>query len=186
VFSSILEIVFATSGLKLLAMRSLWWMFSFVFWVIAYAAFGVTLLFVYPVGWMVRSVARLADGAHHIHSSRADSAAAISRGAPAQGAKVVPAPRMWRPSFPDVAISVREASETLFAYERRAFRARADMRETARRTLETIAQTQALMAQVDAAAAGRVVSVVIAPPVIVAPRQPSSSAASRFTRMYAD
>jgi hypothetical protein len=43
------------------------------------------------------------------------------------------------------------------------------MRETATRTLEIIAQTQALMAQVDAATARRVVSV--APPVIVAPRR---------------
>lgn len=86
-------------------------MVRFVFWVVVYAAFGVTLLLVRPVRWMVRSVAGLAGGAHHIESLPADSAAAISQGAPGQGAKIVSAPRMWRPSFPDVTISVREASE---------------------------------------------------------------------------
>ena len=133
----------------------MWWMVCFVFWVIVYAAFGITLLLVHPLRWMVRSGARLADGAHHIQSSQADGAVTISKGAPGQAAKIVPVPRMWRPSFPDVASSVREASEALFAYERRVFRARADMRETATRTLEAIAQTQALMAQVDAILPGR-------------------------------
>jgi hypothetical protein len=88
-----------------------------------------------------------------------DSAGAVSQDASDHGAKIVPVPQMWRPPFPDVAISVREASEALFAYQRRVFRAQSEMRETATRTLETIAQTQALMAQVDAAAAGPVVPV---------------------------
>jgi hypothetical protein len=130
-------------------------MVRFVFWVIVYAAFGVTLLLMHPLRWMVRSGARLADGARHIQSSQPDRAATISEGAPGQAAKIVPVPRMWRPSFPEVANSVREASEALFAYERRMFRARADMRETATRTHEAIAQTQALMAEVDAPLPGR-------------------------------
>jgi hypothetical protein len=48
---------------------------------------------------------------------------------------------------------VRQASEARFAYEQRVFRARSEIRETAARTLEIIAQTQVLMAQLDAVAA---------------------------------
>jgi hypothetical protein len=66
--------------------RSLWWVVCFVFWVIVYAAIGVTLLLVHLVGWMVRLVARLAKGAHHIQSSWADSAATISKDTPGQAA----------------------------------------------------------------------------------------------------
>lgn len=149
-------------------MCSVWWVICFTFWAIVYAALGIALLLVHLVRTMVRSVARLGDGAHPVQSSRVDSAGAVSQSASGQGAKVVPAPQMWR-SLPDVAISVREAREALFAHERRVFRARSEMRETTARTLETIAQTQALMAQVDAAAAGPVVPVAIAPPVILAP-----------------
>lgn len=147
---------------------AVWWVICFTFWAIVYAALGVALLLVHLVRTMVRSVARLPDGAHPARSSRVDSAGAVSHSASGQGAKVVQAPRTCR-SFPDVAISVREAREALFAHERRVFQARSEMRETATRTLETIAQTQALMAQVDAAATGPVVAVAVAPPVIVAP-----------------
>lgn len=129
-----------------LGVRSLWWVVRFIFWVIVCATFGVTLLVVHPVWWMVRAIARLANGDH---SLRADGAVAISQGAPGQGAKIVPTAEMRWPSLQDVAISVREASEALFAYERRMFRARSEMREAATRTLEAIAQTRALMAQLD-------------------------------------
>ena len=151
--------------LSFLAVCPLWWVICFTFWAIVYAALGVTLLLVHLVR-TIRSVARPADGAP-AQSSWVDSADAISQNASGLGAKGVSAPQKWRPSFPDVAISVREARKALFAHERRAFRVRSEMRETATRTLETIAETQALMAQADAVAAGPVVQVT--PPVIVAP-----------------
>src|SRR5215470_12314411 len=138
----------------LLALHSVLWVVRFVFWINVCAAFGVTLLVVHPVWWMVRAVARLGKDAHHIQSSHPGSAAAISHGTAAQRANSVPAPLIGRPSFPEVAISVRQASEALFAYERRVLCARSEMRETAARTLETITQTQALMAQADAIVAG--------------------------------
>jgi hypothetical protein len=64
----------------LLAMRSLWWVITFLFWIIVCAAFGVTLLVVPPVWWIVRAVARLGNGVRNIRSSRAGSIAAISDG----------------------------------------------------------------------------------------------------------
>jgi hypothetical protein len=137
-------------GLMVLAMRSLWWVIRFVFWIIVFAAFGVTLFVGPPVRWMVRAVARLGNAAHNIQSSRAGSAVAISQGTAGLRANCAPTPLIRQPSFPDVAISVRQAREALFAYERRVFRARSEISETAARTLETIAQTQALMAQLNA------------------------------------
>jgi hypothetical protein len=50
------------------------------------------------------------------------------------------------PLFPDAAVFAK--------YQRRAFTARSEIRETVTRTLETIAQTQALMARVDALSKG--------------------------------
>ena len=145
-------IVYATYGVALLAMRSVWWTVRFASWVIPYATFCVTLVVVHSISWMIRWVARFNQGANNIQSSRADSTAAIFHTAADLEAKSMPARRL-RPSFPDVAISVREASEALFAYERRVFGARSEIRETVVRTLETIAQTQTLMAQVDVRAA---------------------------------
>ncbi len=144
-------IVYTTYGLVCVAMRSVWWMVRFVSWVILYAAFGVTLLIVHTVWWMVRFVARLGLG--DIQPSFAGNATAISRRTVAHEAKSMPAP-LKRPAFPDVAISVREAGEALFAYEQRAFGARSEIGETITRTLETIAQTRALMAQVEAESKG--------------------------------
>ena len=146
-------IVHATYGLAVLAMRSVWWAVRFAGWVILYATFGVTLLIVLSIWWMIRWVARFSQGANNAQLSRAGSTAAISHSVAGHQTKTVPAPRL-RPSFPDVAISVREAGEALFAYERRVFGARSEIRETVTRTLETIAQTQALMAQVDAESRG--------------------------------
>jgi hypothetical protein len=71
----------------------------------------------------------------------------------------VPAARRRQPSFPDIKVYVREASDALFAYERRMFCARSEMREIAARTLETIADTRALIAHVDAVAAGALAAV---------------------------
>lgn len=156
--------VYAPMAFELLAVYSVWWVICFTFWAIVYAALGVALLLVHLVRTMVCSVGRLGDGAHPVQSSPVGSPGAVSQSAPGQGAKVVPAPQMWR-SLPDVAISVREAREALFAHERRVFRARSEMRETATRTLEIIAQTQALMVQVDASSAGPVVPGAVAPPV---------------------
>src|SRR5262245_23816713 len=114
-------------------MRSVWWTVRFASRVIPYATFGATLPVLHSISWMIRWVARF-----------------IFHSAVGHEAKSMPAPRL-RPLFPDVAISVKEASEALFAYERRVFGARSEIRETVTRTLETIAQTQALMAQVDVA-----------------------------------
>ena len=144
-------IVHATYGLAVLAMRSVWWTVRFACWVILYATFGLTLLIVLSIWLMISWVARFGQGANNTQLSRAGSTAAISHSAAGHHTKIVPAPR---PSFPDVAVSVREASETLFAYERRVFGARSEIRETVTRTLEIIAQTQALMAQVDAESRG--------------------------------
>jgi hypothetical protein len=140
-------IVYATYGLLVVAMRSLWWVVRFLFWAIACAAFGVTLLLVHPFWWMVGVVARLGDRAQTVRLSRAGSATGHE-------AKSVAAPHVRRPLFPDVAISIRDASEALFAYQQQVFCARSEMRAAAARTLEIIAQTRALIAQVDAAAAG--------------------------------
>jgi len=143
-------IIQTSYGLMVLAMRSLWWVVRFVFWITVYAAFGVTLLVGPPVWWMVRAVARLGNAAHNIQSSGAGSAVASSHGTAGLRANCAPTPLTRQPSLPDVAISIRQAREALFAYERRAFCARSEISETVARTLETIAQTKALVAQLDA------------------------------------
>jgi len=144
-------VVYAIYGLAVLAMFSVWWTVRFASWAIVFAAFGVTLLVTPPIWWMIHRVARFRRGVNNIQSSRAVSTA-ISYGAAGDKAKSRPAPRV-RPSFPDVAISVTEASEALYAYERRVFGARSEIRETVSQTLEAIAQARSLMAQVDATAA---------------------------------
>jgi len=146
-------ILYATFGLALLVMRSVRWTVRFASWVIVYVTFGVMLFVAHSISSMIRWVARFNQGANDVRSSRAGSTAAIFHSAVGHEAKSMPAPRL-RPSFPDVAISVREAREALFAYERRVFGARSEIRETVTRTLEAIAQTQALMAQVDAVSPG--------------------------------
>jgi hypothetical protein len=131
------------------AMRSVWWTVRFAFWAIVYATFGVTLLVVHPILWVIRSLARFSHDANNVQSLCAGDTAAVSHSAVGYEAKSLPTPRP-RPAFPDVASSVREAREALFAHERRMFTARSEIRETVTRTLETIAQTQALLVQVDA------------------------------------
>jgi hypothetical protein len=69
------------------------------------------------------------------------------------------AARTRQPSLPEIKVYVREASDALFAYERRMLCARSEMREIAARTLETIADTRALIAQVDAVTAGTLAAV---------------------------
>ena len=147
-------IIYTTYGLALLAMRSVWWTVRFASWVIVCAAFGVTLLVARAVWWMARRVTRFSLGVNDIHLSCGGSTAAISHSAVGHEVNGTPAPA--RPSFPDVAISVKEASEVLFAYERRVFGARSEIRKTVTRTLETIAQTRALMARVDSECRGAV------------------------------
>lgn len=125
-----------------------------VSWVIVYAAYGLTLAVVRSVWWMVHSAARLGAAARNTRSSRAGGTTAILHCAADHGAKSTLAPQTRRPSFPDVAVSIEEATEALFEYERRVFWARSEIRKTAARTRETIAQTRALLAQVDATAGG--------------------------------
>jgi hypothetical protein len=134
-------------------MHSVWWTVRFASCAILYVTFGVTLLVVRPIWWMIRSLARLGQDANNIQSSRARNTAAVFQRAVGHEAKNAPAARP-RPSFSDVASSVREASEALFAYERRMFTARSEIREIVTRTLETIAQTEALMAHADAVSRG--------------------------------
>jgi hypothetical protein len=125
-----------------------------VSWIIVYAVYGLTLLVVRCVWWVVRSVARLGNGTRKIRPSPAGSPPAMSGGTADHGARSTLAPPTRRPSFPDVAVSIEEATEALFEYERRVFWARSEIRETAARTRETIAQTRALIADVDAAGPG--------------------------------
>jgi hypothetical protein len=134
-------------------MHSVWWTVRFASYAILYATFGVALLVVRPIWWMIRTLARLGQDANNIQSLCARNTTAAFHSAIGHKAKSVPAARP-RPSCPDVVSSVREASEALFAYERRMFTARSEIRETVTRTLETIAQTQALMAHVDAVSRG--------------------------------
>src|SRR5262249_13100858 len=119
-------------------------------WAIVYALYGLTRLAACCVRWTVRSISWLADSVRNMQASRADGIAATSSSAGSDQRKRVLAAAMRRPLFPDVAISVREASEALFAHERLMFCARSEMRETAARTREVIAQSRALMAQADA------------------------------------
>jgi hypothetical protein len=80
----------------------------------------------------------------------------FGEGAQASG---MPAARTRQPSLPEIKVDVREASDALFAYERRMFCARSEMREIAARTLDAIADTRALIAQVDALTAGTLAGV---------------------------
>ena len=121
-----------------------------VSWVIVYAAYGLTRAVVRSVWWMVHSAMRLGEAARNIRSWRADGITATLHSTAGRGAKSAPAAKTQQPAFPDVAISVKEASEALLAYERRVFWARSEIRKTAARTRETIAQTRALLAEVDA------------------------------------
>ena len=94
-------VVYAIYGLTLLAVRCT---VRVVAWFVR-ASQGVTPLVVYPVWWMVRAVGWL--GAARIRSPHADSIVA----------PVVPSTvgnrdlLTRRPTFPDAAVSIREASE---------------------------------------------------------------------------
>ena len=120
-----------------------------------YTTFGVMRLAAHCVRWTVRSIGWLADSARNIQASGAGGIAAISYSAGSDPRKRVPVAAMRRPLFPDIAISVREASEALFAHQRLMFYARSEMRETAARTREIIAQSRTLMAHADAVATTR-------------------------------
>jgi hypothetical protein len=135
------------------SMRSVWWTVRFASRAILYVTFDVTLLVVPPIWWVIRFLAGFGQDANNIHSLCAYNTAAVSHGAVGHEAKSMPTPRP-RPAFPDVASSVREAREALFAHERWMFTARSEIRETVARTLETIAQTKALLVQVDAVSRG--------------------------------
>jgi hypothetical protein len=103
---------------------------------VLYAAYGLMRFAARGVLWSVRSIWRFGERARNVQES---------------GAPLV---RTRQPSFPEITAHVRQASDALFAYERRMLCARSEMREIATRTLETIAQTQVLMVQADAVAAG--------------------------------
>lgn len=144
-------VVYAVYGLTLLAVHSVWWAVRIASRSIAHASLGVTLVVVPAVCWMVRALARLGAGTR-IRSAYADSTVAPAVASTVGGHGDVLAPTIRRPTFPEVALSIREASEALTKYQGRVFWARSEMRETVARTLNAIAQTRALMAEVDAAA----------------------------------
>jgi hypothetical protein len=143
-------VVYAIYGLTLLAVRSVCWTVRFASSLIVHASRGVTLLVGYPVWRMVRAVAWLGEA--RTQSSSADGVVAPVPST--VGNRDVLTPRRRRPAFPDVAVSMREAGEALLEYRGRVFWARSEMRETAARTRNIIAQTRALIAEVDASAAG--------------------------------
>jgi hypothetical protein len=95
---------------------------------------------------------KAAAAGRNIRASRAPGVSAIFHRAGGVPGKGVLATSMPCPSLLDIAISVSEAREALFAYERWMFCARSEIRETAARMRETIAQSRALMAQADAIA----------------------------------
>jgi hypothetical protein len=111
-----------------------------VSWIIVYAAYGLTLLVVHCVCWVVRSAVRLGKGVPKIWQSAAGSPAATSCAAADHGAKSTLAPQTRRPSFPDAAVSIEEASEALFEYERPVFWARSETLVAARAAAPTAPQ----------------------------------------------
>ncbi len=73
-------ILYATYGLTLLAVHSVWWMVGLVSSVIVYATFGVTLLVVHSVRWMLRAIARLSRAtSRDICRARSDQSASATR-----------------------------------------------------------------------------------------------------------
>jgi hypothetical protein len=102
---------------------------------ILHATYGVVRFVARCVVWLVGSI-RFGEGARNVQASG------------------VPRAETTQPIFAEITTSARQAREALFAYERRMLCARSEMREIAARTLETIAQTRALIAQADAMAAG--------------------------------
>jgi hypothetical protein len=144
-------VVYAIYGLTLLVVHSVWRAVRVASWLIAHASLGVTLVVVPAVWWMVRAFGRLGAGTR-IRSALADSTVAPTVASTVGSRGDVLTPTMRRPTFPEVAVSISEASEALTKYQGRVFWARSEMRETVARTLNAIAQTRALMAEVDAAA----------------------------------
>jgi hypothetical protein len=142
-------VVYTIYGLTLLAVRAVCWTVRVVSSFIMHASRGVTLLLVYPVWWMVRAIAWLGEA--RTQSSQSDSIVAPAVPSTVGNCDVLTPTR--RPTFPDVAVSIREASEALLEYRGRVFWARSEMGETAARTRNIIAQTRALIAEVDSSAA---------------------------------
>jgi hypothetical protein len=103
--------------------------------VILYATYGLMRFLARCVLRLVCSI-RFGEGACNVQGSGA------------------PLAKTRQASLPEIKAYVRQASDALFAYEQRMLCARSEMRDIAARTLETIAQTQALIAQADAIAAG--------------------------------
>lgn len=99
-------IVYAIYGLTLLAVRSVWWTVRVVSGFTAHASAGAALVIVYPVCWMIRRVARLGEA--RIQSSHGDSIVAPVVPSTVGNHDVLTPTR--RPTFPDVAVSIREAT----------------------------------------------------------------------------
>jgi hypothetical protein len=101
---------------------------------ILYAVYGLMRFAARCLLWLVGPI-RLGEGTCNLRGSGA------------------PRAETRQPSFPEFTASARQAREALYSYERRMLCARSEMREIAARTVETIAQTRALIAQADAIAA---------------------------------
>jgi hypothetical protein len=102
-------VVYAIYGLILLAVRCVWWMVRVVCGFTAHASAGAALLVVSPVWWMVSRVARLGEA--RIQSSHEDSIVAPVAPSTIGNRDVLTATR--RPTFPHAAVSIREASRPL-------------------------------------------------------------------------
>jgi hypothetical protein len=102
--------------------------------VILYATYGLMRVVTRCVLWLVCSI-RFGEGTCGVQGS-------------------APLAKTRQPSLAEIEVYVRQARAALFAYERRMLCARSEMRELSALTIETIAQTRALIAQIDAIAAG--------------------------------
>jgi hypothetical protein len=127
---------------------------------IVYATYALMRLAAHLVLWVVRSIRRLADAIPHVQapakvqSIRARGVAANRHAANGRLGMGSVAAEMPQPSSLGVRINVRQAREALFTYERQAFCALSEMRETAARARETIAQARALIIEAEAIAEG--------------------------------
>jgi hypothetical protein len=119
---------------------------------ILYVTYGLARFAVHGVLRLIHLGWRFDGGRRSVETSGAGGFASISRATAVDPRNGLLTATMQRPSFPLVAIAVREAREALFAHQRRMFCSRSEIREIAARTRENIVQAKALMAEVDVVA----------------------------------
>lgn len=99
-------IVYAIYGLTILAVRSVWWTVRVISG-FTHAKAGAALVVVYPVWWMVRMVARLGETRAQSSHDEDNIVAPVVPGTVGNRDVLTPTPR---PTLPDVAVSIREAT----------------------------------------------------------------------------